>query len=143
MGDIMKTINMQRMTDQRRVILEELRNTKSHPTADELYRDVRKRLPKISLGTVYRNLDILNKAEMIKKLDFGSGQSRYDADLSNHYHVRCIDCNRVVDVLDFPSLQYDSELLVRTDFEIVGHSLEFLGICPECGSRQSAASTHE
>ena len=84
MGDVMKTTNMQRMTDQRRVILEELRATKSHPTADELYRDVRRRLPKISLGTVYRNLDILNKAGMINKLDFGSGQSRYDADLSNH-----------------------------------------------------------
>jgi len=128
----MKTANIQRMTDQRRVILDEIRSTKAHPTADELYRDVRKRLPKISLGTVYRNLDILTKSGLINKLDFGSGQSRYDADVSDHYHIRCVDCNRIVDIMDMPPLQYDREILARSDFEILGHSLEFLGICPEC-----------
>ncbi len=133
----MKTENMQRMTDQRRVILEELRGTVAHPTADELYRTVRKRLPKISLGTVYRNLDILTKAGLIHKLDFGAGQSRYDADLSEHYHVRCVDCNRLVDVMGLPRFDYDTEILSQSQFEIIGHSLEFLGICPDCQPKQA------
>ncbi|MEW5923436.1 MAG: transcriptional repressor [Candidatus Zixiibacteriota bacterium] len=132
----MKVDNIQRMTDQRRVILDELRSTKSHPTADELYRTVRKRLPRISLGTVYRNLDILTKAGLIQKLDFGAGQSRYDADLSDHYHLRCVDCNRIVDVMGLPRLEYDNNILSESAFEIIGHSLEFLGICPDCRSKQ-------
>lgn len=134
----MKVDNIQRMTDQRRVILDELRGTKSHPTADELYRTVRKRLPRISLGTVYRNLDILTRAGLISKLDFGAGQSRYDADLSDHYHLRCVDCNRIVDVMGLPRLEYDYNILSQSEFEVIGHSLEFLGICPECRSKQGS-----
>ncbi len=136
----MKNANIQRMTDQRRVILDEIRDTKSHPTADDLYRVVRKRLPKISLGTVYRNLDILTNAGLINKLDFGSGQSRYDANLSEHYHLRCVECNRVVDVMDMPPIHYDRTVLSRTAFEIIGHNLEFVGICPDCRQKLSDTS---
>jgi len=78
-----------RITRQRRVILEELQRTKSHPTADELYRKVRRRLPRISLGTVYRNLELLSRSGLIRKLEIGGGKMRFDGIVEPHYHIHC------------------------------------------------------
>ena len=66
-----------RMTRQRRVILEEIRRTNSHPAADEIYERVRKRLPRISLGTVYRNLDVLCELGEIQRLELSGAMKRY------------------------------------------------------------------
>jgi Fur family ferric uptake transcriptional regulator len=66
------------MTRQRKVILEELRNVDTHPSADEIYEMVRKRLPHISLGTVYRNLEILSETGAIQKLELGCAQKKFD-----------------------------------------------------------------
>ena len=81
-----------RMTRQRAVILEELRKVKTHPTADELYSIVRERLPRISLGTVYRNLDFLADTGEIRRLEAAGTTKRFDGDISWHQHVRCIHC---------------------------------------------------
>lgn len=129
-------ILIRRMTPQRRVILEELRKLKSHPTASELYKVVRERLPHISLGTVYRNLDILSRSGMALKLVVSDAQCRFDGDLSVHYHVRCVKCGRVDDVVDLPaevSLGCPDDL---SGYRILGHRLEFLGVCPGCLSEK-------
>ena len=121
-----------RMTRQRRVILEELCKVDTHPSADEVYTMVRKRLPRISLGTVYRNLEILSENGEIQKLELGCTLKRFDGTTENHYHIRCIRCDRVVDApVDFDAT-IDHELKGATDFKIIGHKLEFIGICPEC-----------
>ena len=88
-----------RMTRQRAVILEELRKVKTHPTADELYSIVRERLPRISLGTVYRNLDFLADTGEIRRLEAAGTTKRFDGDISWHQHVRCIHCGRIGDVM--------------------------------------------
>ena len=121
-----------RMTPQRKVILEELRKVNTHPSADEIYAMVRRRLPRISLGTVYRNLEILAEGGEIQKLEMGGHLKRFDGNAASHYHIRCIRCDRVVDApLDFdPAL--DQKLKNVSDFEIIGHRLEFVGICPTC-----------
>ncbi|PKN21112.1 MAG: transcriptional repressor, partial [Deltaproteobacteria bacterium HGW-Deltaproteobacteria-3] len=77
-----------RITKQRQIILDELCSVTSHPTADVLYQMVRKRLPKISLGTVYRNLEIMSECGIIQKLDIGGTQKRFDGAPHIHYHVR-------------------------------------------------------
>ena len=87
-----------RMTNQRRVILQELRNVHSHPTADDIYIMVRKTLPRISLGTVYRNLEILSEMGLIKKLVGCGRQRRFDGDIENHYHIRCVKCGKIDDL---------------------------------------------
>jgi Fur family ferric uptake transcriptional regulator len=120
-----------RLTNQRKVILEELRAVTSHPTADELYEMVRKRLPRISLGTVYRNLEVLSNCGLILKLEVAGQQKRFDGDTSPHHHVRCIHCGRVGDVSRVRELP-DFEEGFESDFTIVGHRLEFHGICPDC-----------
>ena len=126
-----KPLNL-RVTRQRRVILEELCKVDTHPSADEVYAMVRKRLPRISLGTVYRNLEILAENGDIQKLEPGCTLKRFDGKTENHYHLRCIRCDRVVDApVDF-DVTIKHDLKSGTDFKIIGHKLEFVGICPEC-----------
>ena len=120
------------MTTQRQVILEEVKKTNTHPTADEIYKLVRERLPRISLGTVYRNLEILSKNGMIQKLEWAGTQKRYDGRLENHYHIRCLNCGRVEDILMEPLSIIEDIFHKVCDYEIIGHRLEIIGLCSQC-----------
>jgi Fur family transcriptional regulator, ferric uptake regulator len=121
-----------RMTTQRQVILDELKKLKSHPTAGELCQIVRRRLPRISLGTVYRNLEILSRQGMIQKLDVGGTEMRFDGTTDNHYHLRCLNCGKVADVeMDvIPGLEHKVD--GAAGYEVLAHRLEFMGLCPDC-----------
>ena len=123
-----------RMTQQRKVILEELRKVDTHPSADEVYEMVRKRLPRISLGTVYRNLEILSRSGEIQKLEIGCNLKRFDGIAENHYHIRCLHCDRVIDAPEGFDVAVNHELVNPNGFKILGHRLEFIGICPECST---------
>ena len=129
-----------RMTRQRKVILEELRKVNTHPSADEVYEMVRKRLPRISLGTVYRNLEILSESGDIQKLEPGCSLKRFDGNASEHCHIRCVHCDRIADAPMAPDLKVDLERVNSTDFEIIGHRLEFLGLCPECSDNSESVA---
>jgi Fe2+ or Zn2+ uptake regulation protein len=129
--------NEMRMTRQRKIILEELQKVNTHPSADEIYEMVRLRLPRISLGTVYRNLEILSELGKIQKLQLSGALKRFDWDTSKHYHIRCVRCNRVDDAPIAPLNQIEDELYESTVFEIIGHNLEFVGLCPECSKKNS------
>jgi Fe2+ or Zn2+ uptake regulation protein len=121
-----------RMTRQRKVILEELRRTASHPSADELYSRVRRQLPRISLGTVYRNLEVLTALGEIQTLELSCSLKRFDGVAATHYHIRCLRCGRVVDAPVEVCLDLEARLQTHTDFRITGHKLEFVGLCPAC-----------
>jgi Fur family ferric uptake transcriptional regulator len=120
------------MTRQRRVILEELRREHTHPSADEIYERVRKRLPRISLGTVYRNLEILSELGEIQKLEFGGALKRFDGQAHAHYHIRCSCCDRVDNVSLPPLGDIERALQGSSRYRVIGHRLEFIGLCPEC-----------
>ena len=124
-----------RITKQRQVILEELRKLNTHPSADEIYKVVRRRLPRISLGTVYRNLEVLAQMGEIQKLELSGSLKRWDWNTNKHYHIRCVRCNRVDDAPIAPLNQLENELYEATVFEIIGHNLEFTGFCPECSKK--------
>ena len=127
-----------RMTRQRQVILEELRKVNTHPSADEVYEMVRKRLPRISLGTVYRNLEILSESGDIKKLEPGCSLKRFDGNPSEHFHIRCIRCDRIADVPMACDFEIDLADMTPTEYEILGHRLEFFGLCPYCSNNCTA-----
>jgi Fe2+ or Zn2+ uptake regulation protein len=131
-----------RMTKQRRVVLETLRKHNIHPTADTLYEMVRKQMPRISLGTVYRNLEILTALGEIQTLELSGSQKRYDGVPQKHYHIRCLHCGRVDDAPIAPLNRLEDDLYESTVYTIMGHRLEFIGLCPECSKdeqiRQSA-----
>lgn len=133
---------MIRLTTQRQVILEELSKVKTHPTASELYDMVRKRLPRIGLGTVYRNLELMAESGIILKIEVGGTQKRFDATTDNHYHIRCSSCGRVDDI-DVPVIE---ELAVQaatsSSYLILGHHVEFTGICSACQKQQQGMLPH-
>ena len=131
-----------RMTRQRKVILEELLKQNTHPSADEIYQMVRRRMPRISLGTVYRNLEVLANMGKIQKLELSGALKRYDWNANKHYHIRCLNCDRVDDAPIAPLNQLENDLYGATVFEIIGHNLEFTGFCPEC-SKKSAPNHGE
>jgi len=133
---LLQEIN-RRITKQRQVILEELRKLNTHPSADEIYKVVRRRLPRISLGTVYRNLEVLAQMGEIQKLELSGSLKRYDWDTNKHYHIRCVRCNRVENIPIAPLNQLEDELYEATVFEIIGHNLEFIGLCPKCSKENS------
>ncbi|MGB5992670.1 MAG: transcriptional repressor [Desulfobacterales bacterium] len=127
-----------RMTRQRKVILEELLKQNAHPSADEIYQMVRRRMPRISLGTVYRNLEVLASIGKIQKLELSGALKRYDWNTNKHYHIRCVRCDRVDDAPIAPLNQLENDLYGATVFEIIGHNLEFTGLCPECSEKAAA-----
>jgi len=124
-----------RMTRQRQIIIEELRKMHSHPTADEVYDRVRKRLPRVSLGTVYRNLETLSQSAVIQKLELAGPRRRFDGSLSDHYHVACVNCGKVEDVCVEPSRALEDSARLVSSYEILGHSVKFLGMCPICSKQ--------
>jgi Fur family ferric uptake transcriptional regulator len=124
------------MTRQRRLILEALKSVSSHPTADEIFSMVREKMPRISLGTVYRNLDLLAGAGEILCLDRIGAQKRFDGDTSRHQHVRCRVCGKVGDVFSTVPLPALPETTVP-GFSLQGVDLIFIGLCQECGAAES------
>ncbi len=118
-----------RMTIQQMVILEELRQLNSHPTADELYQIVRKRLPRISLGTVYRNLEHLAGNKTILKLHIDGNIKRFDGCVETHHHASCKSCGRIFDIPAeaLPEIQPDVP-----DFTVTATTVFFEGFCRDC-----------
>ncbi len=123
-----------RLTTQRQIILEELGKVTSHPTANEVYDMVRKRLPRIGLGTVYRNLELMAETGIILKLEVGGTQKRFDATVAPHYHIRCLSCGKVDDI-EVPVMEDINKTAAEiSHYEVIGHHIEFSGICSECSS---------
>lgn len=119
---------------QRESILEYLAGTKEHPTADTVYADLRRDYPNISLGTVYRNLNLLADMGEITKITTESGGVRFDFNTTPHYHVVCKSCGRVNDLeIDIDKVEDFIDLAQESyDGTIDSHSLLFYGTCSKC-----------
>lgn len=128
----MDLLKFQRNTRQRRLILKELKEFKSHPTASEIYLRVRQRLPKISLATVYRTLETLASMRVIRKLETVGPESRFDGNLEPHHHIRCRVCGRFEDLDRIPSTLEENSLGDWNGWQISGIRLEYNGVCPGC-----------
>ncbi|MDQ7096182.1 transcriptional repressor [Desulfosporosinus sp. PR] len=124
-----------RFTPQRQAILEFLLGTESHPTADEIYHHVKAKFPGVSLGTIYNTLNMLKVHGHILELSYGDMSSRFDGNPQNHYHIVCSKCGKVTD-FHRPLIDVDQEAEEKSGFSIIGHRLEFYGICPECNGEK-------
>jgi Fur family peroxide stress response transcriptional regulator len=126
---------MRRKTRQREAILSFLRHTGSHPTADQIYDGVRKIVPNISKGTVYRNLQVLQDDGGITELRLNGTVGRYEVKQKSHYHFRCDRCGRVNDI-DMPvNRELDQQAANLTGLKIASHQLEFRGLCNACENK--------
>jgi Fur family transcriptional regulator, ferric uptake regulator len=124
-----------KMTKQRRVILEEIGGARNHPSAYEVYEKVRRRLPRVSLGTIYRNLEVLSENKLIRKLEFSGSQRRYDGFTELHSHIRCVRCGRVDDLETEPRVDLTGTGN-HAGYKILGHKVELMGICPDCAAQK-------
>lgn len=126
-----------RLTTQRQIILEELASVKTHPTANEVYDMVRKRLPRIGLGTVYRNLELMAASGIILKLEVGGTQKRFDATVAPHHHIRCTNCGKVDDI-DVPvQAEINTQAETVSNYNVLSHHIEFSGLCSVCSENMS------
>ena len=117
---------------QREAVIECLRNRHDHPTADALFQTLREEDPKISLGTVSRNLGLLVELGEIRKISTGDGCERYDYITEDHYHFICNHCGRIFD-LDTKQMEGIHKSVVNENIATIdSHELTFYGICKEC-----------
>ena len=119
-------------TRQKEAIRKVLSNTKSHPTAIWIYDEVRKEIPNISLGTIYRNLRLPEERGEISKLDIVGDCGRFEANTNNRYHGRCDRCGLLFDIDKSTGKRLDWEIMQKTDFTISEYRLEFRGLCRNC-----------
>ena len=136
--------NGQRFTEQRAAVFRFLWDTTSHPTADEVFLQVRLDVPGISLATVYKSLETLVGCGLAVKLAYGDASARYDGRTDPHHHVRCLECGRVSDLVGHVP---ESELVrLRRDtdgFRVTGYRLELTGYCADCDAVRPAQDPTE
>lgn len=126
---------------QREAIMNFLMQRKDHPTAEVIYDNVRMIYPKISLGTVYRNLSLLTDTGEIRRLRTKDSKDHYDADLSPHYHFICDKCNSISDIYpDKPEIYIDAAR-EKTKARITGHEVFYYGICSSCIDMETQAES--
>lgn len=122
---------MIRDTKQRRLVLQAVQSRRDHPTAEQIYEDVHATNPKVSHGTVYRNLNCLSEDGVICHVRV-PGADRYDLRTDLHYHMFCTKCKKVIDAPHPYKAELDTETMQKSGFDIVRHRLVFEGVCPEC-----------
>lgn len=128
-------MKQQRNSRQRQLILDAVMARHDHPTADQIYMDVRKQDEKVSRGTVYRNLGVLSEDGNITNVKVPAAD-RYDCRLDRHYHMFCTKCGKVWDAPMNYQDQYDLQVEHETGFKINRHRIVFEGICPECSKEE-------
>ena len=121
-----------KVTPQRLAVYEVLANTKEHPNVEMIFNSLQATYPTMSLATVYKTIDILNEIGLVQILNAGEDSFRYDADMSNHAHVRCVECGRVDDVFDLDAAKVTREIEAGTRYRLTGQQFYFYGVCPEC-----------
>jgi Fur family peroxide stress response transcriptional regulator len=121
-----------RRSKQRQRILELLSSTEIHPNVNWLYDRLRKEFPNLSMGNVYRNLNILIEQGLIGRIDFGSAFDRFDANVDPHYHFICDECGAIID-LAMPVDDRLNDLVSKTtNFKARCHNIQFYGLCDKC-----------
>ena len=128
-----------RMTRQKQLILDIALAHHDHPTADQIYAEVREADGRISRGTVYRNLEQLSAAGMLLHVKV-PGADRYDCRLERHYHLICRNCGAVLDApVDYQS-ELDLQISQLCGFKVTRHRTIFEGLCYECAKHSEDAA---
>jgi Fur family peroxide stress response transcriptional regulator len=121
-----------KITPQRLAIFEYLEGNMSHPSAEDIFLEIKKKYPMISFATVYKTIEALKNRGNLLELTIDPKRRRYDPDTSHHHHLICIRCKKILDI--YTDFQIDVPKDVQGSFEMVGNHIEFYGICAECKS---------
>ena len=124
------------MTKQLKTIVKVLGSTNSHPTAEWIYREVKQEIPKVSLGTIYRNLRELQVEGEILEINIDGSPSRFDYNTTDHCHFRCTNCEQMIDLTVPECSKIVKQLTRKRGLQITGHQVIFSGLCVECQKRR-------
>lgn len=120
------------VTHQRLAVFRALAVDPAHPSAEEIHRRVKEELPTLSLGTVYRTLELLRREGLVDRVPGFEEQARFDANSDDHHHLVCVRCRRVVDFQD-DSVRVLGVLPANLHgFRVLRHAVQVHGVCPEC-----------
>lgn len=122
------------LTSQRAAVHDYLSGVDHHPTAEEVFLAVKRRLPKISLATVYKNLEALVDCGAVSRFTYGDGSARYDIRTDHHYHTRCLSCGKVADLDARAGDEWLRRIRPQSGFKVKDYRLELLGHCADCQS---------
>lgn len=128
-----------KLTPQRIAIVDHLRDNKSHPSAEDIYKAISPKFPSMSFATVYNTLESLKDHDLIKELTIESGKKRFDPDMSDHHHLICTSCRKIVDLPEDAGLKqsaFTSAGMIK-GFRIMSAQINLYGICPECSRTDS------
>lgn len=130
---------MHRKSKQREAILEVLRDTTSHPSAEWIHEQVRKQMPTIGLATVYRNLRLMKEAGEIVELRAADSTAHFDGDTRMHYHFLCDRCGRIIDLDEPVDVTVETRVERRTGLKVNRHHLTLFGLCLDCREHERGA----
>jgi Fe2+ or Zn2+ uptake regulation protein len=119
-------------TRQRAAVFDYLGKVDHHPTAEEVFLAVKRELPRISLATVYKNLEALVACGAASKLIYGDSAARYDIRTDHHYHSRCLNCGRITDLEPEAGRQMLKLVKLPSGFKVEDYHVEILGYCKSC-----------
>lgn len=128
-----------RKSKQREKILLLIQETKVHPTADWVYRKLKPKIPGLSLGTVYRNLSVLEEQGLIRTMALG-GTDRFEGNITPHYHLVCDNCGIVADIEMPIYAEINRKAGRMSSFKINRHRIDFFGLCEKCQTNATKAA---
>ena len=127
-----------RLTPQRLAIYECLRDTKSHPSAETIYGQLKGRYPSLSLNTVYQTLQVLDDIGLAQKLPVEGREARYDGNAASHAHLVCLECGRIWDIDGdaLPAVGELDRLVEEKGFRVIRNHVQVYGLCPQCQAKK-------
>jgi Fur family peroxide stress response transcriptional regulator len=119
-------------TPQRIAICRTALNSRAHPSAQQVYDEVRKIHPTVSLATVYKALEVLRDLDLVQEINFPKGQARFDSYMSPHINLICLKCGTITDIDDITVKAITKKVVAATKFKPTGQRMDVYGICKEC-----------
>jgi Fur family peroxide stress response transcriptional regulator len=123
-------------TPQRIAICRIVLNSRAHPSAQQVYDEVKKIYPTVSLATVYKTLEVLRDLDLVQQINFTNGQARFDSYMRPHINLICVKCGAITDVYEVTVEEITRKVAEATKFKPTGQRMDVYGICQECSTTQ-------
>jgi Fur family transcriptional regulator, peroxide stress response regulator len=122
-------------TPQRIAICRIALNSREHPTAQQIYDQVKKIHPTVSLATVYKTMEVLRDLDLVQELNFPKGQARFDSYMNPHINLICVKCGKITDIDDVAAEEIAKKVAAVTKFKPNGQRIDVYGMCQQCSAR--------
>ena len=121
-------------TPQRIAICRIALNSRAHPSAQQVYDEVKKIYPTVSLATVYKTLEVLRDLDLVQEINFPKGQARFDSYMNPHINLVCLKCGNITDLDDMTIKEITRKVTASTKFQPTGQRMDMYGICQKCST---------